>query len=658
MHRDYIETVTKSCCIPVCVCLVLMMGTTIPAGESWLHYGGSLKGDRYVSPSSITPDTVNDLSHAWTYQTGDTSDGSETHGTPTRFVATPILIRGKLIFTTGFNRIIALDAATGEEIWVADPKVDHAMRYSEGYTARGVAVWVDSDPQSDLCQERVYLGTFDARLTAIDANTGQSCTDFGDGGEVNLAEGIRGYRKSDYGLTSPPTVVGDLVVVGSVVGDNGAAELEPGVVRAYNARNGALVWQWDPIPRSEPHPGSHSWPNPKTNRTGAANVWSVMSADAERDLVFLPTTSPSPDFYGGLRLGDNAFANSIVALRASTGEFIWGYQTVRHDLWDYDNAAQPLLFEHVAKDGKIRPAVAQATKTGFVFVFDRETGEPLHPIEERTVPQSDVPGEQASKKQPFPKLRLHDTDARPLPLWVSSEEHGETCRKFMAGIRYEGIFTPPSLEGTLLYPGNVGGTNWGSMAYDKQAQIGYTVVNHWPTIVKLIPRDEYRAATRKGTLNTAPAQFTSQTGTPYGMSRFDLHDQYLPCFKGPWSTLVAVDLNLGSVIWEIPVGQVSYADREPEAADWGSLTIGGPMVTSGGVVFVATMSERMLVAYDGSDGERLWSALLPAEPHSTPMGYRHVGIDYVVVTLGGNLADGEGRGDHVVAYRLASTNTP
>ena len=460
-----------------------------PAGAAgWSQYGAPLGGDRYATPSAITPEGVKHLSLAWVYRTGDTTDGRGFGGTPSRLQATPILVQGKLIASTSFNGVFALDPATGTEIWTFDPRVDFSRPYSEPFASRGVAAWHGPASVTDQCRTRVFLGTLDARLIAIDADTGTPCADFGKGGEVDLSAGIRGFRPRDYSVMSPPTVVGDLVIVGSAIGDNGPAEVEPGVVRAYDVRDGSLAWAWAPVACSDDHPGADSWATVTGNRTGGANVWSVMSADPERDLVFLPTTSPSPDFYGGMHLGDNAFANSVVALRASTGEFVWGYQTVRHDLWDYDLAPQPLLLDHTATDGVQRPALAQATKTGFVFVLDRETGEPLHPIEERAVPRSDVPGEQAARTQPFPKLRLHATDARPLPLWDFNPGHGAACARLTAGVRYDGIFTPPGLEGTLMYPGNGGGTNWGSMAYDRGSRIGYVAVTRLPTIVKLIPR--------------------------------------------------------------------------------------------------------------------------------------------------------------------------
>ncbi|MYE84373.1 MAG: pyrroloquinoline quinone-dependent dehydrogenase [Gammaproteobacteria bacterium] len=636
----------------VLVALVAAGSGPAAGAEGWPHYGGSLAGDRQATPSSITPGNVGRLSVAWTYRTGDATDGEDFEGNASRFRATPIVVAGRLIASTGFNRVFALDPASGKELWTYDPDVDFSDKYSEMFTSRGVAAWRGPASDAEPCRERVFLGTLDARLVALDAATGAPCEDFGRKGQVDLSAGIRGYRKRDYSVTSPPTVVGDLVIVGSSIGDNGAAHLESGVVRAYDVRDGAPAWSWDPIPRSDDHPGAGAWQRVRRNRTGGANVWSVMSADPGRDLVFLPTTSPSPDFYGGRRPGDNSFANSIVALKASTGEFVWGYQTVRHDLWDYDLAAQPLLFEHASADGTRRPALAQASKTGFVFVLDRETGAPLHPVEERAVPDSDVPGEEAARMQRFPKLRLHATDARPLAFWDYHPEHRAACARLADGIRYEGIFTPPSIEGTLVYPGNPGGTNWGSMAYDGGSRIAYLTVSRWPTVVKLVPRSQFRAAERAGTLNGAAAQFTEQDGTPYGMARTDLAHEYLPCLEGPWSTLAAVDLDRGEVMWERPVGTTPWVDVGEEAAGWGYLNKGGPMVTQGGVVFLATTYDNMLRAFDGADGSEVWTRELPAGAHATPMGYRLGGADYVVVTAGGDLTEGQGRGDFVIAFRL------
>lgn len=621
--------------------------------ETWAHYGGSLSGDRYVANSSINPKNVAKLVESWRYRSGDSTDGTGYHGRPSNFKATPIVVDDKLLFSTGFNRVIAIDPATGEEIWRFDPEVNFSRSYSEMFTSRGVAAWSsDQSKEEALCSKRVFLGTIDARLIALNAATGKRCMDFGRNGTVDLSHGIPNYRKSHYSVTSPPTVVGDLIIVGLAVGDNHGVEVEPGVVRAFDVLTGKLTWSWDPIPRNEGDPGIESWENQGYEKTGGANVWSVMAADSERDMVFLPTTSPAPDFYGGERLGNNEYTNSIVALRASTGEFLWGYQVVRHDLWDYDLAAQPLLFNHEDEEGTVRPAVALATKLGFVFVLDRMTGSPLHPVVEVPVPQSDVLGEVAAKTQRFPKLQLHATSPDGFKLWGHTEEHLKACERMMEGVRFEGTFTPPSLSGTLLFPGNPGGTNWGSMAADQNENLGYLTVNRWPTIVRLFPRNKYGKASRIGRFNGRPAQFNTQTGTPYGMARFDPVNNDIPCFKGPWATLAAVDLNIGEIVWEVPAGTRPWIDLGEEANQWGTYTDGGPLVTSGGVVFLATSSDKMLRAHDGTNGDILWEQMLPAGAHATPMAYRFGGNEYIVITAGGELENERGRGDYVIAFAL------
>ena len=347
------------------------------ASDTWSHYGGSLLGDRYAPNSSINRDTIGTLVEAWRYRSGDSTDGTGYHGRTSNFKATPIVVHDKLVFSTGFNRVMAIDPAAGREIWRFDPEVDFSLSYSEMFTSRGVTASVTSRTDDrDLCDNRVFLGTIDARLIALDADTGTPCVEFGQKGTVDLSRGIRNYRKEHYSVTSPPTVVRNVIVVGLAVGDNHGVEVEPGVVRAFDVLTGELVWSWDPIPRNADDPGAESWGKESRKKTGGGNVWSTMAADSARDMVFLPTTSPAPDFYGGERIGDNEYTNSVVALKASTGEFLWGYQVLRHDLWDYDLAAQPLLFDHKDKNGKVRPALAQATKMGFVFVLDRLTGMP------------------------------------------------------------------------------------------------------------------------------------------------------------------------------------------------------------------------------------------------------------------------------------------
>lgn len=620
----------------------------------WPHYGGALDGARYSAGTALTRKTVGQLREVWRYRTGDAADGKLHFGKPSSFKATPILFDGKLIFPTGFNRVIALDPVTGAPLWRFDPHVDLSVNYAEMFTARGVAAWSDTAAMDgDGCAHRVFLGTLDARLIAIDARTGTRCPGFGSGGAIDLSQGVRNFRRGEYSVTSPPTVVGDLVVVGSSIGDNGGVALDRGIVRAFDARTGRLRWTFDPIPAGKAGADARGWPADSARRTGGANVWSVMAADAERDLIFLPTTSPSPDFFGGERMGDNRHANSVVALRASTGELVWAYQTVRHDLWDYDLAAQPMLVD-LTIAGKKRAALVQAGKTGFIFVLDRETGQPLTPVEDRAVPASDVPGERAAAAQPFPLIQLHPTKAALPPIWNHSAAHVAKCRAMMAGVRYAGIFTPPSLAGTLLFPGNPGGVNWGSMAYHPGGNIALVAVNRLPTVVKLIPRADFGRLRDGKMLNGVPAEFTAQSGTPFGMARYELFnpESGLHCLEGPWATLVALNLSTGEKLWEVPAGTAPGVDPTSPAAQWGYFANSGPIVTAGGVAFLATQYDRKLRAYDAATGGIVWSASLPAGPHATPMTFEQAGRPYVIVTAGGATEDGKERGDYVIAFAL------
>ena len=400
-----------------------------PTAE-WPVYGAAPGGERYSPLRQIDPGNVGHLEIAWTYRTGDVSEGGADAPAHNRssFQATPIVVDGTLYFPTAFSRVIALDPETGRERWSFDPKMDLSADYAE-IAARGVTHWFDPERgKGDECRRRIFLAHRGARLHALDAETGRPCSDFGTAGEVDLTLGVArvrdpDYRRSNYGVTSPPVTIGDLVVVGSAIGDNQWVEDATGVVRAYDARSGELRGGWDPIPRREGAPAWTEWTPEARRRNGGANAWSILSVDPERDLVFVPTGSASPDFYGGERTGDNRWANSVVALRGSTGELVWGYQLVHHDLWDYDTPAQPALVT-VRRNGEEIPAVAQASKMGLVFVLHRETGEPLFPVEERPVPQSDVPGEQTSPTQPFPTLPPPQVPHR----YTSDDAWGQTPR--------------------------------------------------------------------------------------------------------------------------------------------------------------------------------------------------------------------------------------
>jgi quinoprotein glucose dehydrogenase len=552
----------------------------------WAAYGGDLGGSRYSPLEQINRDNVAKLEIAWEYHTGDFSDESDGRE-KTSFQATPILAEGVLYVSTVSAQVIALDPETGIELWKYDPGVDTSVRRAEN-ASRGVAIWSDGSRNTrDPCRRRIFIGTIDARLISLDGATGRLCDDFGQNGVVDLSRGAQlGEPRVDiteYGVTSPPAIIEDLVIVGSAVGDNRAVTLERGIVRAFDVRTGELRWLWDPIPRNPSDPAWVTWEDDSSLRTGAANIWAQISVDPERDLVFVPTSSPSPDYYGGARRGSNSYADSVVALRGTTGEAVWHFQTVHHNLWDYDLPAQPTLIT-VRRDGQDIPAVAQATKTGFLFILDRDSGEPIFPVEERPVPQSDVPGEESWPTQPFPMvpaplaaLSLSPDDAWGLTAW----DRGK-CRALIEGFRNEGIFTPPSFEGTIVYPGNAGGTNWGSLAFDQERRLVVLNMMHLPFVVKLIPCENFDEERAKRPDDT---EFGAQLGAPVGMSRAPLFSPIgLPCNKPPWGTIVAVDLNTGKVKWKEPLGTIRDLAPVPLPMRWGVPNMGGPIITAGGLV--------------------------------------------------------------------------
>jgi quinoprotein glucose dehydrogenase len=599
---------------------------------------------------------VTKLEIAWEYHTGDFSDGSDGRE-KTSFQATPILAEGVLYVSTVSAQVIALDPETGAERWKYDPGVDTSVRRAEN-ASRGVATWSDrSGNTGDPCRSRIFIGTIDARLIALDAATGRPCNDFGQNGVVDLSRGAElGEHQVDttgYGVTSPPAIIHDLVIVGSAVGDNRAVTLERGIVRAFDVRTGELHWVWDPIPRNPSDPAWATWEDDSSLRTGAANIWAQISVDPERDLVFVPTSSPSPDYYGGERRGSNFYADSVVALRGTTGEVVWHFQTVHHNLWDYDLPAQPTLIT-VRKDGQDIAAVAQATKTGFLFILDRDSGEPIFPVEERPVPQSDVPGEESWLTQPFPiappplaAVSLSPDDAWGLTVW----DRGK-CRALIEGFRNEGIFTPPSFEGTIVYPGNAGGTNWGSLAFDQERRLVVLNMMHLPFVVKLIPRENFDEERAKRPDDT---EFGAQLGAPVGMSRTPLFSPIgLPCNKPPWGTIVAVDLNTGKVKWEEPLGTIRDLAPVPLPMRWGVPNMGGPIITAGGLVFIGAAVDNYLRAFDVETGKELWKGELPAGGQATPMTYRlsENGRQFVVIAAGGHHTLPSTTGDSLIAFAL------
>ncbi len=615
--------------------LLLLAYPGTAADGDWTAYGRDAGGTRYSPLKQIVRANLNRLKVAWTYRTGALEPATELND-KAAFEATPDLVDGLLYLSTPFNQVIALDPATGAEKWKFDPQVSRKHQYSE-VSSRGVAVWVDPKAAAGaVCRVRVFEGTIDARLLALDGKTGRPCAQFG-GGQVDLTQNVA-YREGnirwgDYEVTSAPTVVGDTVITGSSIGDNSEVSTERGVVRGYDARTGSLRWTWDPIP----------WSNQQNPRTGAANAWSTLAADPARDLVFIPTGSASPDYYGGMRPNDNRWANSVVALKASTGAFVWGFQVVHHDLWDYDVASQPTLIEFRGK-----PAVAVTTKIGNLFVLDRETGKPLVTVEERSVPKSDIPGEQASATQPMPvwspmvPQRLTADE-----VWGPTPEAREWCRNEILKLRNDGLFTPPSFQGTISFPGNIGGVNWGSAAWDPVRHLLLANTNRVPAVMKLIPRDELAAARKDLKEYAWGGEFARQTGTPYAMHRdWLVSPSGLPCNRPPWGALVAFDVNDGKPRWESPLGSMG------EGAPPGSISLGGPMATAGGLIFSAAALDPRLHAFDSDSGKELWSVELPASAQSTPMTYEWNGKQYIVICAGGHGKMKSKMGDSVVAFRL------
>jgi len=492
------------------------------ASDGWNSYGGDPGGSRYSSASQISRENVAQVKVAWTFHTGALQLETRLIR-KAAFESTPILFDNKLFLTSPYDKVFALDPATGEKIWDFDPHVDLTRNYSE-VTSRGVSPWRDRKAKSGQpCALRIFLGTLDARLIALDAETGKPCIDFASAGTFDLSADASTTPewRGGYQVTSAPAIANDLVLTGSSIADNWKVDVGRGIVRAFDARTGKLRWTWDPIP----------WANTPNPHTGAGNAWSTLSVDSEHDLVFIPTGSASPDYFGGLRAGDNKWANSVVALRASSGEFVWGFQVVHHDLWDYDVASQPTLFTW--KDGT--PAVVINTKMGRVFVLNRLTGAPLLPVEERPVPQSDIPGEKSFATQPFSTISLVPEKIAIEDLWGKSPEDVKWCQDKLQASRSEGIFTPPSLKGSVVYPGNVGGVNWGGAAYDPQTHLMFANTNRLIAWIKLIPRAEYDAQTKSDQDNRVYGEFGEQKGAAFGLYRtFLFSPGATPCNAPPF----------------------------------------------------------------------------------------------------------------------------
>ncbi len=632
---------------------LLCAGAVTAEEGGWPYYGNDAGGSRYSPLIQIDTSNLDRLEIAWQFRTGELGQDAR-QGHRLTFQATPVLWDGKLYLSTAFGEAMAVDAANGDEIWRFNSEVPRDMGFGE-VASRGVTVWEDDivDPSS-ACAARVFMGNILGRLYALDARTGLPCDDFGEQGMVDMRRNARSRNEGNYTITSPPALAGDRLIVGSAIGDNSAVDLARGIVRALDVRSGEVFWTWDPIPTDPDDPAYSTWET-GVEETGGANAWPPLSVDVENGLVFVPTGSPSPDFYGGERVGDGVYANSIVALHIDSGEVAWYQQLVHHDVWDYDLPAQPLLIE-LNKNGQTIPVVVQTTKMGMVYVLNRINGEPVYPIEERAVPQGGVVGEHLSPTQPFsslPPLASHDPidddDA-----WGMLFFDKRSCAKKLRQYRSDGIFTPPSLRGTMMNPGYAGGSNWGGLAWDPNQQIIVATVMELPLWVRLTPREEAIRLQELGQLDREG--LSPMSGTPYVMNRGLAESPLgIPCTKPPWGNLVAMDLAKGEIVWKKPLGTIE--DLAPAIVpnlELGTPVIGGAIVTGSGLVFVGAASDDYLRAIDLKTGEELWKGRLPAGGQATPMSYQIDGQQYVVIAAGGHGSAGTTRGDYLVAFSLGN----
>jgi quinoprotein glucose dehydrogenase len=617
----------KRSAVLLLVYLVLFLPSRILAQE-WRHYGGDAGGMRHSPLAQIDRGNVARLARAWTYHTGEPEGAAGARGAQP-FECTPLFVDGTLYLSTPSSRVIALDAETGQERWKFDPSSHRRGPH------RGVAYWEGAGARGAR-DRRIIFGTADGRLIALDASTGTRRADFGRHGEVDLREG-RGNVPGDYAVTSPPAIYRDLVIVGGRVPEY-PSRGPSGVVRAYDVRNGRLVWEFQTVPR-EGEQGSETWPRDGGRDRTGVNVWSVMSVDEERGLIFLPVGSPAYDFYGGDRHGANLFGNSLVALEAASGRRVWHYQMVHHDLWDYDLPAQPTLMT-VRRGGRRIPAVAQVTKMGFIFILDRVTGEPLFPIEERGVKPSEVPGERAAPTQPFPTLpaplsRLAITRQDLSRVTPESEKY---CRELFEAVVNGSIFTPLGLRPTLVFPGTLGGGNWSGASFDPATGYLYVNANEVGMIGEMRAEgDLYRRGSQWGEY----ARF-------WDLNRW-------PCQAPPWGTLNAIDAATGERVWRVPLGVVDELEQRGRPAT-GALNLGGSLLTAGGLVFIAATNDRRFRAFDSATGRELWAELLEANGHALPMTYRsdRSGRQFVVIAAGGSGYFSSHSSDALRAFALPS----
>lgn len=624
----------------------------------WPTYAGPEGGTRYSPLNQINRSNVADLEVAWEYHTGHLEKAPQI-APLVGFQATPILLPEEagshLVLCDPLNRVIALDPASGAERWLFDPEID-LRPFAGRFNCRGVTYWRDPQaPDSVACAHRLVLATNDRRLVAVDARSGEPCADFGRQGLVDVTPVILELQPTrqlqSMQLNSPVAIVNGVIIVGGTADKFSDASSMNGAVRAFSARTGEHLWTFDTLIREPPDdPESSAW------HVGGANAWINMSWDSEHDLVFIPTASPAPNFYGGKRPGDNLYANSVIVLRAATGELVWHYQILHHDLWDWDLPTNPILAE-ITRDGEKIPVAMQLTKQGMIFTFHRYTGEPFFEIEERPVPTDGMPEDDVSPTQPFPvkppPLVRHGIG--PEDAWGLTPYDRGKCRELIESMRYGPIYTPPTTEFTLMMPNVGGGMNWGGGAFDPDSNILVTPVGESPYSLRLVPNkdiDPEVAGAPMAGLPTGPPGYID--GTDYGLEQGPLFSPFMmPCTAPPWGKLVAVDMAAGEILWEAPLGVVDKLSPIPIPLRWGTPFAGGPIATGGGVVFIGATADERFRAYDTASGDLLWEMEGPTSANATPMTYMAGGRQYVVVATGGhNWVYPFKKGDSVIAYSL------